>query len=111
MDLSQPCFRALSDPTRRAILVMLRKEDLTIAQIADHFDMTRAAVKKHLTVLEDGGLITTRSQGRTRMNALNPTALRPAIDWFAYFDGFWDTHLSALHATIQKDLTNDDTSN
>ena len=49
-----PAFRALADPTRRAILVMLRDQDLSVAQVSQQFDMTRAAVKKHLTVLSDG---------------------------------------------------------
>ncbi|WP_299672083.1 metalloregulator ArsR/SmtB family transcription factor [uncultured Roseobacter sp.] len=101
----QSAFRALADPTRRDILVMLRDRDLTIAEVAENFDMTRAAVKKHLTVLSDGGLITTRTSGRERINALNPTGIDPVMDWLTYFDIFWDDRLAKLKTEIEKDRT------
>lgn len=101
----QPLFRALADPTRRDILVMLRGEEMTIAEVAQNFDMTRAAVKKHLTVLSDGGLITTRAQGRERYNTLNPKAFAPILDWLGFFDAFWDDRLGALKSAIEKDKT------
>jgi len=100
----QAAFRALADPTRREILVMLRQKDLTIAQVADNFDMTRAAVKKHLTVLSDGGLITVQSSGRERINTFNPNGMSPILDWLTFFDEFWDDRLSALKNAIEKDL-------
>jgi len=100
----QAAFRALADPTRREILVMLRQKDLTIAQVADNFDMTRAAVKKHLTVLSDGGLITVQSSGRERINIFNPNGMSPVLDWLTFFDEFWDDRLSALKNAIEKDL-------
>ena len=101
----QPTFRALADPTRRDILVMLREKDMTIAEVAENFEMTRAAVKKHLTVLSDGGLITVRAQGRERINTLNPLGMAPVLDWLTFFDGFWDDRLAALKSAIEKDDT------
>ena len=103
MTQHQPLFRALADPTRRNILLMLRGSDMTIAQVAENFDMTRAAVKKHLTVLSDGGLITVRAKGRERYNTLNPNALAPIRDWLSFFDGFWDARLDDLKSAIEKD--------
>jgi len=100
---TQPMFRALADPTRRDILLMLRDKDMTIAEVADNFDMTRAAVKKHLTVLSDGGLITVRAQGRERINALDPAGMAPIRDWLTFFDAFWDDHLNTLKSAIEKD--------
>jgi len=102
---SQFAFRALADPTRRGILLMLRNSDMTIAQVADNFDMTRAAVKKHLTVLSDGGLIQVHVRGRERVNSFNPKGMEPVLDWLNYFDAFWDDRLSALKSTIEKDLS------
>lgn len=99
----QATFRALADPTRRDILLMLRREDMTIAQVADNFDMTRAAVKKHLTVLSDGGLINVRASGRERINTFNPKGMAPVLDWLSYFDAFWDERLSDLKTAIEKD--------
>jgi DNA-binding transcriptional ArsR family regulator len=104
MTSNQHLFRALADPTRRDILLMLRGADMTIAQVADNFDMTRAAVKKHLTVLSDGGLITVRAQGRERYNTLNPNAFEPIRDWLGFFDVFWDGRLSDLKTAIEKDM-------
>jgi DNA-binding transcriptional ArsR family regulator len=102
-DIVQPTFRALADPTRRDILKMLSKRDMTIADVSDHFDMTRAAVKKHLTVLSDGGLIHVETQGRTRLNSINPTGFAPVLSWLEFFDNFWDDRLSALKSAIEKE--------
>ncbi|MBW4706535.1 metalloregulator ArsR/SmtB family transcription factor [Roseobacter sp. YSTF-M11] len=103
MSPEQATFRALADPTRRSILVMLRGRDLTISEVAENFDMTRAAVKKHLTVLSDGGLITVRASGRERINTLNPNGIDPVVDWLKFFDTFWDDRLSTLKTVIEKD--------
>ncbi|MEP2717609.1 metalloregulator ArsR/SmtB family transcription factor [Pseudophaeobacter sp.] len=100
-DPTQLAFRALSDPTRRDIIRILSAEEKTIAQLTDQFDMTRAAVKKHLTVLSDGGLITVEAKGRERINRLNPQGLGPVFDWLQYFDRFWDDRLSDLKAAIE----------
>ncbi|WP_456385864.1 ArsR/SmtB family transcription factor [Profundibacter sp.] len=104
---AQQTFRALADPTRRDILLMLREQNMTIAQVADNFTMTRAAVKKHLTVLSDGGLIKVHSQGRERINTFNPAGMAPVLDWLTFFDAFWDDRLNALKSAIEKDASND----
>ena len=100
----QRSFRALADPTRRDILMLLAQRDMTIAEVAENFDMTRAAVKKHLTILRDGGLIATQAQGRSKINTLTPDGLRPITDWVSYFDTFWDQRLTALKDSIEKDM-------
>ena len=100
----QATFRALSDPTRRGILKLLSHKDMTIGEVSERFAMTRPAVRKHLAILEESGLIEVRAEGRRRLNHLNPQGLVPAIDWFAEFDTFWDDRLSALKTAIEKDL-------
>lgn len=97
-------FRALADPTRRSILRLLANEDMTIAEVADNFDMTRAAVKKHLSILSEGNLISVQTEGRTRLNALNADGLRSMFDWFSFFDAFWDSSLDTLKSEIEKDI-------
>lgn len=99
----QSAFRALADPTRRDILRLLASRDMTIAEVSDNFAMTRAAVKKHLTVLSDGGLIEVQPRGRERINHFTPAGLAPVLDWLDYFDGFWDDRLAALKSEIEKD--------
>lgn len=98
----QPTFRALADPTRRDILKLLAEKDLTIAQVAEQFAITRGAVKKHLTILEEGQLINVETRGRERINRLNPDAIRPAFDWLGHFETFWGTRLAALKDAVEN---------
>jgi DNA-binding transcriptional ArsR family regulator len=104
---AQAAFRGLADPTRRAILHHLSHQDMTIADVAGRFDMTRAAVKKHLIVLEEGDLIRVSPRGRERVNRLNPDGLKVAADWLSYFDQFWDDRLSDLKSAIEEYKTDE----
>ncbi len=100
---SQQAFRALADPTRRGILTILAGGAATIGDVAGRFEMTRPAVKKHLAILEEGGLITVTPRGRERLNALNPDGFRPVLDWLEFFDRFWDDRLTDLTDALDKD--------
>ncbi len=100
----QPAFRALSDPTRRAILAILSNGEQSIGQITEQFSFTRPAIKKHLGILEQGNLISVTTRGRTRINRLNPDGFNPARSWLTFFDSYWDTSLATLKSTIEKDL-------
>jgi DNA-binding transcriptional ArsR family regulator len=99
---TQNAFRALADPTRRDIVQILAAQEMTIGQLTDRFDMTRAAVKKHLTVLSDGGLISVEARGRERINRLEPQGMAPVLDWLSYFDQFWDDRLNSLKEVIER---------
>lgn len=94
-------FRGLADKTRREILRILARRDQSIADVADHFDISRTAVKKHLQILQDGGLIAMRTKGRTRISTLNAKALKPAEDWIQFFNGYWDNRLGALENALE----------
>jgi len=102
-DPVQPVFRALADPTRRAIISMLAQGERPIGEIVDAFDITRPAVAKHLAILKAGGLITVEEKGRERINRLNPHALKAAADWLGFFDRFWDDRLAKLKIAVEKD--------
>ena len=97
----QPVFRALADPTRRAIIAMLAEEPKTIGAIAASFDVSRPAIAKHLKILEEGDVIRVVSKGRERINSLNPDALRRAVQWLAVFDRFWDDRLARLKMEVE----------
>ncbi len=101
-DAVQPVFRALADPTRRAILSMLATGDRPIGDIAAKFEMTRPAVAKHLAILKEGDLITVEAIGRERINKLNPAALKTAQEWLNHFDHFWDEKLSKLKQAVEE---------
>ncbi|MCP4318262.1 MAG: winged helix-turn-helix transcriptional regulator [Hyphomicrobiales bacterium] len=97
----QGAFKALADPTRRNILMHLSTQDMTIAEVADNFEMTRAAVKKHLTILEKGKLISVRARGREKINRLEPLGLKSVADWVNYFNRFWDNKLHELQRAVE----------
>ena len=99
----QASFKALADPTRRQILIGLSVGDMSIAEVAEQFDMTRAAVRKHLTILEQGELISIHTKGRERINRLEPEALKSIADWFSYFERFWDGKINSLKSAIENE--------
>lgn len=96
----QNTFKALSDPTRRSILMHLSQQDMSIGEVSSYYDMTRAAVKKHLGILERGNLIQVRKQGRERINSLKPDGLKTLHAWMKFFDRYWDKKLNKLEAAI-----------
>ena len=102
----QHSFKALADPTRRQILIQLSQQAMTIAEITDGFDMTRAAIKKHLDVLQSCSLISVNKKGRESINTLEAQGLKTIIDWLSYFDQFWDTKLNRLQTVISENESN-----
>lgn len=97
----QAAFRALADPTRRDIIELLSEDEKSVADVANQFTITRAAVKKHLVILEEGRIVTTQRRGRETFNRLEPLALKQAADWLGRFEAFWDERLSALKTAIE----------
>jgi DNA-binding transcriptional ArsR family regulator len=104
LNQEQMGFRALADPTRRDILQMLAERDMTIIEVAENFQMTCAAAKKHLLILNEGGFINVRSDGRTKVNTLNVDGMKKVFSWFDYFDTFWDDRLSKLKSELEKEI-------
>lgn len=90
-------FSALSDPTRRAILARLERENgLSISELAEPFDIKLPAVMKHLDVLSEAGLIRRSKSGRTVTVELSPGPLRGAVDWLHRYEHFWAARLDRL---------------
>jgi DNA-binding transcriptional ArsR family regulator len=84
-------WKALSDPTRRAILDLLRKGPRTTTEIVDAFPhLTRFGVMKHMDVLREAHLINTREEGRQRINSLNAVPIRQIYErWVSRYSDFW----------------------
>ncbi len=97
----QDVFRAIADPTRRAIMSMLVKGDLRVSDIASQFEMSRPAVSKHLAQLEAADLILVERQGREAINKLNPEGLKPVAEWLSFFSQFWDDKLANLKQAVE----------
>lgn len=89
-------FRALADPTRRALLAQLSSGETRVSDLAEPHAMSLAAVSKHIRALERAGLVTKRVQGRTHHCRLNPAALSDAHEWLSFYQHFWSERLDAL---------------
>ena len=96
-------WKALSDPTRRKILDVLRSGPKTTTEIVEAFpDMTRHAVMKHIDVLRSASLINTRADGRKRENSLNPVPIRQIYErWMGPFAELWSSTLLRLKDDVE----------
>jgi ArsR family transcriptional regulator len=74
-------FKALADPTRREILDLLRKREMTAGDLAERFEMTKPSMSHHFSILREADLITSRKQGQTIWYALNTTVLQDFVAW------------------------------
>lgn len=102
-DLDQ-IFAALSDPTRRAILMMLLEDDMAVTDVAEPFEMSLAAISKHLTILSKAGLITQEKRGRVKWCKLDPGAMRSASVWMQGFGQFDEMDLDGLERFLEVEL-------
>jgi len=98
-------FKALADPTRRSLLDELFREDgQTLTALERRVPMTRIGVMKHLRVLEQAGLVTTRRRGREKLHFLNPVAIRLVHDrWVSKYAEPWAASLSELKSTLEEE--------
>lgn len=99
---SEPVFRAISDPTRREILSILRGGDQTVGGIARNFRMSRPAVSKHLRLLHGAGLVITRRRGTETLCSLNAMPLRAVGDWLRDYETFWSESLLSLKQHMEE---------
>ena len=96
-------FAALVDPTRRAILARLEREDgASVTELATPFAIKLPAVMKHLDVLDDAGLITRSKTGRTVTVRLSPEPMREAMNWLRRYERFWSGSLDRLAAYTES---------
>src|SRR5205085_9710171 len=89
-------FAALADPTRRAIVERLTRGEASVGELAEPFDISLPAISKHLTVLEDAGLLARTKDGRMRQCRLREEPLRDAMRWLASYGSFWEGQLDSL---------------
>ena len=96
-------FAALADPTRRAIVSRLAREDgLLVNEIAKPFPMSLPAVIKHLDVLADAGLVKRKRIGRTTQCRLAAGPMGEAVDWLERHQRFWNARLDALGSLVNR---------
>src|ERR1700691_5839870 len=91
-----PVFHALSDSTRRQMLLELASGERTVSQLAQPFAMSLAAASKHIKVLETAGLIQREVRGRAHLCRLDPGPLESAQQWLSFYERFWTARLDIL---------------
>ncbi len=105
-DSHSPVFRALADPTRRAVLEHLSRAPASVSELAEPFDMALPSFLQHLKVLEAGGLVRSSKSGRVRTYRISTHPLRHAEGWLAQQRTVWERRLDQLDAyaaTLQEE--------
>ena len=98
-------FQVIADPSRRQMLMMLSKDNMTINALAENFDISRPAVSKHVKVLYNAGFISIKDIGRERYCTLKQEGFNELQDFIDYFDKFWTNKLKKLE-TLLNNKTN-----
>jgi len=97
-------FAALSDPTRRALVMRLAEEpDLSVSELAAPFAFSLPAIMKHLGVLSDAGLVSRAKTGRVVACRLDAEPMREAFEWLTRYEKFWSERLSSLAAFLEEE--------
>lgn len=95
-------FAALADATRRGVLEQLGRSDASITDLALRFSMTLTGMKKHVSVLEQAGLVTTEKVGRVRTCRLGPARLEDEAAWLERHRRLWDARFDALDRVVSE---------
>jgi len=95
-------FRAISDPTRREILSILRGGRQTVGGIAQNFRMSRPAISKHLRLLHAAGLVVSHKEGTATMCSLDAKPLRMIADWLNDYEMFWRESMQSLKKYMEE---------
>ena len=94
---------AIADPTRRRIVELLAQRDRTSGELVEEFDLSAPAISQHLNVLREAGLVTTRAEGQSRIQSLNPRGLDELDAWLNRTRRFWSARLDDLERELKAD--------
>jgi DNA-binding transcriptional ArsR family regulator len=100
---AEATFHALADPTRRAVLDLLRQGAQPAGQIADAFPVSRPAISRHLRQLRRARLVVEHRRGRHRVYRLNAEPLKAVNTWLEHYRNFWQANLSNLKAFVEQE--------
>lgn len=96
-------LEALADPTRRRIVELLARRERTTGELVGEFDVSAPAISQHLNVLRAAGLVTTRAEGQTRIQSLNPAGLDEIGAWLEKTRAFWSHRLDTLERELRAE--------
>jgi DNA-binding transcriptional ArsR family regulator len=102
-------FQALADPTRRAVLDLLRRGSQPAGEIAGAFPISRPAISKHLRLLRRAHLVREHREGRNRVYHLNPEPLRAVDSWLDQYRTFWSANLASLKSFVESEYAKETT--
>jgi DNA-binding transcriptional ArsR family regulator len=100
---AEATFSALADPTRRAVLDLLRRGSQPAGKVAQAFSISRPAVSKHLRLLRRAHLVEERREGRHRVYQLNPEPLKAVDSWLEHYRSFWSANLASLKLFVEAE--------
>ena len=95
-------FQAIADPTRREIISMIVMQPMTPNTLAEQFDSSRQAVSKHIKILHECGLLTTKQVGRERYYQMHPKKLKEVDEWLEPFRQMWESRFEKLDKVISQ---------
>ena len=95
-------FQAIADPTRREIIHMIARQSLNLNAVAEHFDISRPAISKHIKILTECGLVTIRQQGRERYCVAKLQKLNEVSGWVEQYREFWNKKLDSLEKYLEE---------
>jgi DNA-binding transcriptional ArsR family regulator len=95
-------FQAIADPTRRAIIGLIVLQAMTPNALAEKFDSSRQAVSKHIKILDECGLVTTKQIGRERYYHIEPKKLKEVADWIEPFRQMWESRFEKLDKVLTQ---------
>lgn len=102
MQRENAIFRALADPSRRAIFERLTRGEAAVRDLTPRFRISQPAVSQHLAVLRDAGLVAERREGRLVYYRVEPKGLRPLMDWLAHYQVFWVDCMRQLRDVLKE---------
>jgi DNA-binding transcriptional ArsR family regulator len=95
-------FHALADPSRRAIFESLTCGEAAVRDLTARFDISQPAISQHLATLKEAGLVNARREGRFVYYQVEPSGMKPLIDWIAHYRTFWPEHINRLEQLLEK---------
>ncbi|HSC88300.1 MAG TPA: metalloregulator ArsR/SmtB family transcription factor [Polyangiaceae bacterium] len=100
--LENEIFRALADPSRRAIFEAIANGETAVKDLTARFAISQPAVSQHLAALKEAGLVVGRREGRSTLYRVEPRGLEPLVDWISHYRAFWTERAERLEKLLEK---------
>jgi DNA-binding transcriptional ArsR family regulator len=99
---TEAVFRALADPTRRAVFEQLTRGEAQVRELTARFEVSQPAISQHLAALRQAGLVSERRVGRNAFYRVKPSGLKPLVHWIEHYQSFWGERLEKLKTLLAE---------